>query len=290
MQEGQPSFLITGGLSILKWFINFYLDESGNNLSEFFTVGGFYIVSTDHTQIQIIENKIKANILKTEKAIKLYRKNNEQHLNQFILISNKTEYHKEVKWHKLSSDNKNFLFNNIQNFKQQNTSIHCHLTKWITKNNRTLNLDAIYNMMVYYLITKTLNKSNINFNEEIAIKIFIDQRKYTPNINSKNNLESLEGYLNTSLYLKSKFDNVKITVTQLNSLKSALIRYSDYYAGLTSSMCRIIIGTQKSWDQDIDLFFDTIHQKIACTCYATISNQCQTIAKLCSKCKLINPI
>ncbi len=274
----------------MKWFINFYLDESGNNLSEFFTIGGFYNISNDSNQIQIIENKIKSNILKTEKAIKLYRKHNEQNLNQFIFISNKTEYHKEVKWYKLSYDNKKFLINNIQNFNQQNASIHFNLKKWIIENNRTLNLDAIYNMMVYYLINKILNKSNINFNEEISIKIYIDQRKSISKINSKNHLESLEGYINTSLYLDSKFDNVKITITQLDSSKSALIRYSDYYAGLTSSMCRIIIGSQKSWDKDIDIFFDTIHKNISCNCYSTITNQCQAIAKLCSKCKLTNPI
>lgn len=274
----------------MKWFINFYLDESGNNLSEFFTVGGFYNISNDSNQIQIIENKIKSNILKTEKAIKLYRKNNEQNLNQFIFISNKTEYHKEVKWYKLSYDNKNFLINNIQNFKQQNASIHFNLKKWIIENNRTLNLEAIYSMMVYYLVDKTLNKLNINFNEEISIKIYIDQRKTISKINSKNHLESLEGYINTSLYLNSKFDNAKITIIQLDSSKSALIRYSDYYAGLTSSMCRIIIGSEKSWDKDIDIFFDTIHKNISCNCYATINNQCQAIAKLCSKCQAINPI
>lgn len=273
----------------MKWFINFYLDESGNNLSEFFTVGGFFIISSDHGQIQNIENKVKANILKTENSIKLYRKNNEQNLNQFILISRKTEYHKEVKWYKLSYDNKKFLINNIQNFNQQNTSIHCNLKRWITKNNKTLNLDAIYNIMVYHLVEKTLNKLNINSNEEIAIKIFIDQ-KTTLKINSKNNLESLEGYINTSLYLNSKFDNTKITVTQLDSEKSPLIRYADYYAGLTSSMCRIIVGSEKSWDKDIDIFFDTIHKHISCNCYATINNQCQTISKLCSKCHSINPI
>ncbi|MBE4704262.1 DUF3800 domain-containing protein [Spiroplasma platyhelix] len=289
MLEGQPSFFINGGLYLLKWFINFYLDESGNTTSAFFTIAGFYNISNDHTQIQKIETKIKANILKTENSIKAYRKNNEQNLAQYILSEN-TKKDRELKWHTLSYDNKKFLIENIKNFNQQNISIHCNLKKWKAKNNRALNLDAIYNMMVYYLVDRTLNKSNINFNEEIAIKIFIDQRKSTPKINRKNNLESLEGYINTSLYINSKFNNVKIIVTQLDSSISPLIRYSDYYAGLTSSMCRIIIGSQKDWDKDIDMFFDTIHKKISCFCHYTIKEQCQTISKLCLKCEAINPI
>ncbi|MCL6428625.1 hypothetical protein LT335_00164 [Spiroplasma sp. JKS002669] len=274
----------------MKWFIHFYLDESGNNLSEFFTIGGFYIISNNPNQIQMIENKIKTNILKTENSIKLYRKHNEPNLNQFIFTSRKNEFHKEVKWYKLSYDNKKFLIKNIQNFNQQNTSIHFNLKKWMTENNHIINIDAIYNMMVYHLIKNNLKQLKINFDEEISIKIFIDQRKYTPKINDKNHLESLEGYINTSLYLDTNFEKIKLTVTQLNSAKSALIRYADYYAGLTSSMCRIIIGSQKIWDTDIDLFFETIHKKIACNCYPTIKNQCQIISNLCSKCQAINPI
>jgi|GEM_PF-1088709 len=115
----------------------------------------------------------------------------------------------------------------------------------MTENNHIINIDAIYNMMVYHLIKNNLKQLKINFDEEISIKIFIDQRKYTPKINDKNHLESLEGYINTSLYLDTNFEKIKLTVTQLNSAKSALIRYADYYAGLTSSMCRIIIGSQK---------------------------------------------
>lgn len=295
-KHGQPYaggetlfFYFIREVNFLKWFVKFYLDESGFIKSEFFTVGGFYNISSNHLQIQTIENKIRANILKIEKSIKLHRQNKEPNLDQYILQNN-SKTHKEVKWYTLSSSNKSFLIQSLKNFGQQNVSIHCNLNQWQAKRNNVLNLDAIYNMMVYYLVDRTLNKSKININDEILVKVFIDQRKSRPKINNSSNLESLEGYINTSLYSHSKFNNVKVTVRQLDSSISPLIRYSDYYAGLTSSMCRVISGTPQTWDQDINIFFDEIHKKIPCLCHSTIKKQCSTITKLCSKCKTTNPI
>jgi wobble nucleotide-excising tRNase len=80
----------------LSKLIQFYLDESGNTLSDFFVVGGFYIVSDDINNIRGIESKIKANILHIEKAIKEFRKNNEESLEQYIPLDN-SKNHREVK-------------------------------------------------------------------------------------------------------------------------------------------------------------------------------------------------
>ncbi|AGR42154.1 DUF3800 domain-containing protein [Spiroplasma diminutum] len=274
-------------------YINFYLDESGNNLSEFFVVGGFYIINDDYSNIQRIESKIRSNILKTEKNIKEFRMNEEKELEQYILIDN-PKNHKEVKWNNLSLQNKSFLFENIRNLTQKNISITCNLKNWKSKNNRAINLNAIYNMMSYYLVDRTLNYSNFSFDEEIIIKIFVDQRKSVPKVLEPNEekkgskLESLESYIITQMYWNSQFTNISIKVKQYESNANPLIRYSDYYVGLISSMCRFLNNSKKPWDNDIDKMFELMHKKISCSCHYTIKEQCQTISKLCLKCKLID--
>jgi len=80
----------------VRKYINFYLDESGNKMSEFFVVGGFYIITDNYSKIQKIESKIKSNILKTEMGIKKFRKDNASEGEQYISDSGDLNY-KEVK-------------------------------------------------------------------------------------------------------------------------------------------------------------------------------------------------
>lgn len=279
----------------MKKYINFYIDESGYNLSDFFILGGFYIMDDNYSNIQIAENKIQANILRTEKSIKEFRKNKEKHLDQYILDDN-SKSQKEVKWYGLSFQNKSYLVQNLKDLTQKNISIVCNLKKWKVKNNREINLDAIYNMMLYFLIDRTLNNSKFGINDEIAIKVFIDQRRVVPKIlgqnqeiknnnNNNNKLDSLEAYLSTQMYVHSQFTNLRIKVKQFESKSNPLIRYSDYYAGLISSMCRFINKTSKPWDEGVDTLFELIHKKIICSCHYTIKNQCKIITILCFKCK-----
>nr|VZK64900.1 hypothetical protein MF5292_00042 [Mycoplasma feriruminatoris] len=83
----------------MTYYLNFYLDESGNAISDFFVVGGFYLNDSEYQNIQISESKIKSNILKTEKSIRDYRNNFEKDLKAYDLK-------KEVKWNNLSLSNK----------------------------------------------------------------------------------------------------------------------------------------------------------------------------------------
>jgi len=107
-------------------------------------------------------------------------------------------------------------------------------------------------MMAYYLVERTLKRSNIHGNDEIIIKIFIDQRKAIPKVMEndgrvvkRSKLEGLESYIETQLYTKAEFKNFRVNVTQLESKSNSLIRYSDYYVGLISSMCRFLNHSAK---------------------------------------------
>jgi hypothetical protein len=275
----------------LSKLIQFYLDESGNTLSDFFVVGGFYIVSDDINNIRGIESKIKANILHIEKAIKEFRKNNEESLEQYIPLDN-SKNHREVKWNNLTWKNKLFLSRKIKNNHQNNVSIICNLKKLVSKNNKSINLDAIYNMMTYYLVDRTVRTLGIGCDKEVIIKISVDQRKSIPKIpglvwtGANVKLEGLENYIKTQIYLNSPFTNVNINVKQFESKSNPLIRYADYYVGLISSMCRFLNNSSNIWDKDINVLFKMVHQKIPCTCHYTIKDQCEIITKVCAECKV----
>lgn len=274
----------------MKKFINFYLDESGAPNSEFFTVAGFYNFSDDYQKIIKINGKVKTKILYLEKQIKEYRRLNEPKLDQFI-ISEENNNHKEVKWNTLSTNNKKFLINNLKNYNQKNISITSNLKKWISKDNRKGGLDSIYNIMVLYLIERTLNNLYIDNNDEIDVNIYIDQRKVAPNIYNKNGikLESLEGYIKTTWFYNQKFLKSNLQVVQFDSSSNALIRYADYYAGLINSMCRFLSpNTNFKWDEDIDLMFSELHKKLYCKCHYTIKDQCEIINELSKKCMWSN--
>ncbi|AGR41361.1 hypothetical protein [Spiroplasma taiwanense] len=139
--------------------------------------------------------------------------------------------------------------------------------KWKT------DLDSIHNIMVFYIIERTLSNLFIDNNEVIDINIYIDQRKVVPNIYNKNGvkLESLEAFIKTTWFLNQKFINSNLQVVQLNSLNNLLIHYSDYCAGLVNSMCRFVnSGINYEWDKNTDLIFFIFHKKIKCKCYYTI--------------------
>lgn len=274
----------------MRKLLNFYLDESGNNRSEFFTVGGFYVLSDNNENIQQIENKTKSNILKIEKSIKKFRQDIEPDLEQFI-INKEKKNHTEVKWNRLSSENKKFLISQIRNVGQKNININCNLVNWVSSRKQKINLDAIYNMMVLYLIERTLHQLKINSKDSVNLKLYIDQRKVSPKINERSQkLESLEGYLLTSLIINYKFDNLSVRVIQLDSSKSPSIRYADYTAGLINSMCRFLKGSKLLWDKNIDTLYNQFHTKIDCSCRSTIKNQCQYISELCTRCSKIKLI
>ncbi|PPE04451.1 hypothetical protein EELLY_v1c01260 [Entomoplasma ellychniae] len=272
----------------MKKYISFYLDESGSPSSTFFTVGGFFVYSTVYSTINSIKLKIKSNILKTEKSIKEFRKDVEIFKDQF-LIGNDDVIHKEVKWSRLTTDNKEFLLHNLKNFGQQSISITSNLKKWISRDGKKANIDLVYNIMVSYLIEIALISLRVDNNEDIDIKVFIDQRKLTPNIKKQKDLklESLEGYISTTWFKEQKFVNSKIKIVQLDSYTNPTIRYSDYYAGLINSMCRFLsINHSKEWDNKIDQMFEKAHRKFKCKCLSTIKNQCDIIELLVTECVL----
>jgi hypothetical protein len=270
--------------------INFYLDESGNLKSKFFVVGGFYLIEDSLLDFQSQELKIKSNILKIEKTIKTYRYEKEQNLDQYN-VTQPIKYHKEVKWSNLSNDNRKFLLENIKDNKQTNISIISNLEIWQTKTNNLPSIDAIYNMMVFYLIERTLKNLDYKYSDEISICIKLDQRKIVPKIKNSNDLfnrnsklDSLEEYLNHE-FKKENYLNTTVVTQQFSSDTNTSIRYADYYVGLIASMCRYLSNSDRPWDQLAKVFFDTIHNKILCFCSGAIKNQCEHINSLCDRCK-----
>lgn len=275
----------------MKKYINIYLDESGNSLSTFFSIGGFFIVSDDFNNIRKIERSIVENIKRTEMNIKRFRKNNEKNLIQFI---NNNKIDLEVKWNRLSLSNKSYLFDNLNFLGQNNVSITCNLKKWISKYDKQINLDAICNMMTFHLIDKIINNLNFDVHDELIIKLNIDQRKQVPNIKDFNiagksdkkfyKLDGLQEYLNTQLYTQSKYKYITLLVKQFNSASSPLIRYADYFVGLIAASCRYISGQGKEHDMNSLKLLSICHKKFPCNCYSEIKNQCEFIDLMIKDC------
>nr|VZR99382.1 hypothetical protein MF5582_00043 [Mycoplasma feriruminatoris] len=242
----------------MTYYLNFYLDESGNAISDFFVVGGFYLNDSEYQNIQISESKIKSNILKTEKSIRDYRNNFEKDLKAYDLK-------KEVKWNNLSLSNKKALSSKIRFNNQTNVAMISSLKNWNSKHSKEINLDAIYNMMVKNLIERTIksisSKSVIKNQDILNIKVYIDQRKTMIKTNKRQKLETLEGYLKTSFFWELNFKEILVKVIQLESTSYPLIRYADYFVGSVASMCNFLNHSTRSWYQEADVVFEKCIKK-----------------------------
>ncbi|WP_434333586.1 DUF3800 domain-containing protein [Mycoplasma capricolum subsp. capricolum] len=273
----------------MTYYLNFYLDESGNAISDFFVVGGFYLNDSDYQNIQVYESKIKSNILKTEKSIRNYRNNFETDLKPY-------ELKKEVKWNNLSLNNKKALSSKIRFNNQTNISMISSLKDWQSKYSKQINLEAIYNMMVKNLIERTIKslsiKKIIKNKDILNIKVYIDQRRIS--VKNKNNkqqkFEALEGYLKTYFYWNLHFKDIQIKVVQFESISHPLIRYADYLVGSIASMCNFLNNSDKSWYENADLIFEQMHKKVPCTCSQTIVKQSKIIEQIISLCQKHNHI
>ncbi|SYV96154.1 Uncharacterised protein, partial [Mycoplasma putrefaciens] len=112
-------------------------------------------------------------------------------------------------------------------------------------------------MMVFFSLERILqnlaNNHKLQANDQITVKIYIDQRKDIPKVKDKNaknkmfKLYGLEDYLDTCFYNQTKFKNLNITVNQLNSISSPVIRYCDYFVGCVSSTFSLFNGSKKQW-------------------------------------------
>ncbi|WFQ92280.1 DUF3800 domain-containing protein [Mycoplasma feriruminatoris] len=271
----------------MTYYLNFYLDESGNAISDFFVVGGFYLNDSEYQNIQISESKIKSNILKTEKSIRDYRNNFEKDLKAYDLK-------KEVKWNNLSLSNKKALSSKIRFNNQTNVAMISSLKNWNSKHSKEINLDAIYNMMVKNLIERTIksisSKSVIKNQDILNIKVYIDQRKTMIKTNKRQKLETLEGYLKTSFFWELNFKEILVKVIQLESTSYPLIRYADYFVGSVASMCNFLNHSTRSWYQEADVVFEQMHKKVPCICNQAIIKQSNVIEQLVSFCQNHNHV
>ncbi|MDQ0567846.1 DUF3800 domain-containing protein [Mycoplasma yeatsii] len=270
----------------MKRYIHFFIDESGNPTSDFFVVGGFYLESDNAQEIEKIKHKIASNINKTEKSIKQHRFLHEKDLmNYYANKTSSSRNDKEVKWSNMSFDNKKYLIDKIKNHNQHNFVMVSNLKKWETD---FININAIYNMMVFFSIERILQNlvknKKLSAKDQITIKLYIDQRKDLPKVKDKNSnkmfkLKGLEDYLDTTFYAQTKFKNLDITVNQLNSVSSAVIRYCDYFVGCVSSTFNLLNGSTKEWFINSDYLLDKFVRKIDSTCFSTIKNQQKSMKK-----------
>ncbi|EXU60059.1 DUF3800 domain-containing protein [Mycoplasma mycoides] len=272
----------------MTYYLNFYLDESGNAISDFFVVGGFYLNDSDYSNIQIHESKIKSNILKTEKSIREYRNTVETDLKPY-------DSKKEVKWNSLSLSNKKALSSKIRFNNQTNIAMVSSLKNWDSKYGKEIKIEAIYNMMVKNLIERTIKSLSsqkvINNKDILNIKVYIDQRKtMIKTKNKQQKLEALEGYIKTEFYWNLHFKDIQIKVVQFESNSHPLIRYADYFVGSIASMCHFLNHSNKSWYQQADVVFEQIHKKVPCICSQTIINQSSVVKKLINLCNQNNQI
>lgn len=236
-------------------------------------------------KLKKIKHKISSNINKTEKSIKQYRFLYEKDLTSYYV--NKTSsshYDKEVKWSNMSYKNKKYLIDKLKNHNQHNFVMVCNLKKWQAD---FININAIYNMMVFLSIERILQKleknKKLSLKDEITIKLYIDQRKDIPkdkNSNKMFKLSGLEDYLNTIFYTQTKFKNLDITVNQLNSVSSATIRYCDYFVGCVSSTFNLLNGSTKEWFLNSDHLLNNFVRKIDSICFSTIKKQQKSMKKV----------
>ncbi|AGJ90754.1 DUF3800 domain-containing protein [Mycoplasma putrefaciens] len=272
----------------MRRYIHFFIDESGNVKSDFFVVGGFYLQSDDPSEIESAKYKIASNITKTEKSIKKYRFLNEKDLINYYSRNNTSSHNdKEVKWNNMSYQNKNYLIDKLKNNQQHNFVIASNLKKWQAD---FININAIYNMMVFFSLERILqnlaNNHKLQANDQITVKIYIDQRKDIPKVKDKNaknkmfKLYGLEDYLDTCFYNQTKFKNLNITVNQLNSISSPVIRYCDYFVGCVSSTFSLFNGSKKQWFSNSDYLLDKFVKKIDSRCFSTLKKQQKSMKKV----------
>ncbi|QVK02785.1 DUF3800 domain-containing protein [Mycoplasma mycoides] len=235
-------------------YVNIYLDESGSGSSSHFLVGGFYLFSSDLNKIYLQDNKISKNIQSIENII---RKN----------LLNK-DIKKEIKFRNLNFKNKKLLFSSIRNYGQVNVSMLYNLLKLKEVRQKPILIEYIYNIMAFNIVKNILFdlliKGHISTTDIISIRLNIDQRRNYKNSSVENDsFKELAMYLNTLMYEKSKFLNLrKIEVIQFDSKNKPTIRYADYFIGLLSSVNRILNNNKRSYDIGSDKLLVLLNKKI----------------------------
>lgn len=239
--------------------LKFCLDESGNNRTAFFAVGGLYYFFD--------ETKKGEHILNYEQERQMWA--NLKHLSRTIKRTNHwPDLRLELKANQTDHHNKVFLFSRLKDYGQRAVSIICNNEAWENhkRNQNDNNLNLKYNYLLKIMLERCLQSlvPEIKMHcpdNKLEIELKCDERGTGTQF-----ARSLESYLNDQLSSILPEFVIQIRVIFLNSEHNYSIQYADFIVNLVylSSYAIFNIPNLVYNDQEILNIYKLMHTQFLC--------------------------